>query len=177
MNKKGFTTIELIVSFIMVVIILSSLIGFTISYRNRVSNEEIKTKLIDYKNSITKMIYDEIINGNLVSINSCIGEIHCANFIDKEGNSHTLRIETITSNNKNRGSYINYDGTRYLLPDSDLNKTKTRLDDESEVEVYEEACNFTSFNLENYQNKIYNLKIKFKHFLLDEEYVISLTIN
>ena len=55
MNKKGFTTIELIVSFIMVVIILASLVGFTVNYRDRVKQEEVKSQLYDFKNSITKI--------------------------------------------------------------------------------------------------------------------------
>ena len=45
MNKKGFTTVELIVSFVMVVILLGSLIGFTITYRDKVKVGEVKSQL------------------------------------------------------------------------------------------------------------------------------------
>ena len=43
MNKKGFTTVELVISFIMVIVILTSLIGFTIAYRDKISIEETKS--------------------------------------------------------------------------------------------------------------------------------------
>ena len=54
MNKKGFTTVELIVLFILVIILLGSLIGCTVTYRVIMKKEEIRSQLIDFKNTITK---------------------------------------------------------------------------------------------------------------------------
>ena len=45
----------------MVIIILASLIGFTVAYRDKIGLEEVKTQLLDYKNSITRMVYNDII--------------------------------------------------------------------------------------------------------------------
>ena len=41
MNNKGFTTIEVILSFALLVIIMGTLTGITISYRDKLTNSEI----------------------------------------------------------------------------------------------------------------------------------------
>ena len=56
-------------------------------------------------------------------------------------------------------------GVKYLLPDSDLNN------------VVEKASSFTSFNLQTYNNRIYDLKVTYKHYLIEDEYEINLMIN
>ena len=181
MNKKGFTTIELIVSFVMVVILLASLIGFTINYRDRVKQEEIVSKLYDFKNTITKIVYDDIISLNYTGASLCVGIDNCVIFTDENKNSHTLKIENIcecespsTCSLDNCGVYIVYDGIKYLLPDSDLN---TFYRNGNTIEVIESASNLSSFKLNEYNNSIYSLKMTFNHFRMDNDLEIMLTIN
>ena len=174
MNKKGFTTIELIMSFIMVVIILTSLIGFTTGYRGKVNDEEVKSQLIDFKNTVLKAVYDDIIRYSVVRMSNCVGEDNCVNLVSRDGSVHTLK--TFTDDN---GVYIAYDNTKYKLPDSNLNKTyeETLDDGTTKVNVTDSACNITDFQYMNYKNKIFTTKITFKHYLIDEEYEILITIN
>ena len=174
MNKNGFTTIELIVSFIMVVIILTSLIGFTTAYRGRVSNEQVKSQLIDFKNTILKTVYDDITRYSVISMASCVGEDNCVNLIGEDQSIHPLKTVIQTD-----GVYISYDGKKYKLPDSELNKTyeETVNGTETKVEVTDSASNFTDFKFTNYDNRIFTVKISFKHYLIDEEYDILITIN
>ncbi len=182
MNKKGFTTIELIVSFVMVVILLASLIGFTINYRDKVRQEEIISQLYDFKNTITKIVYDDIISLNYSNASLCVGIDNCVVFTDESKNSHTLKVENICecenmsdcSLNK-CGVYIVYDGVKYLLPDSDLNKYYK--DSNNNIEVIESASNLTSFKLNTYNNSIYSLKMTFNHYRMDKDLEIMLTIN
>lgn len=190
MNKKGFTTIELIISFVMVIILLASLINFTINYRDRVKKEEVISELYDFKNTITKTVYDDIINLNYISISSCVGQDNCVNFTDKDSNSHVLKIENICDNVNcssspgsctacnlsNCGVYVNYDGTRYLLPESNLNKFYKDSCDEI-IKISESASDLKSFELKNYEGSLYNLKMTFKHFRMDNDLEILLTIN
>ena len=173
MNKKGFTTIELVVSFAMIAIILASLLSFTIYYRDKVKNEEIRSQLLDFKNTITKVVYDDIISGKIVKAEYCAGSTSCINLIGKNNEVHVLKIITDLSNS-NRGIYLNYDGTDYMLPDSDIYQSKSNADTKTE-ELF--ACSFNAFELSNYNNLIYNIKIKYRHYLLDEEYEILLTIT
>ena len=176
MNRKGFTTIELVVSFIMVVVILMSLIGFTTAYRGKVSNEEVKTQLVDFKNTVLKAVYDDIIRYSVVRMSSCVGENNCVNLVSQDGSIHTLKtiIDDTTG-----VVYIQYNGTNYMLPDSNLNKIYKELNDdgEMEVKVTDSACNITDFKYTNYKNKIYTVKITFKHYLINEDFDILITIN
>lgn len=184
MNKKGFTTIELIVSFVMVVILLSSLISFTIAYRDKVKTEEVESELIDFKNVITKTVYDDIIDLNFISMSPCVGQDNCVVMMDENGLSHVLKIESSCKTNNcdyspcnlsDCGVYLVYNETKYLLPDSDLN-TYYRSNLEDETRVSKSFSNLFDFNLKS-ENSIYNLKITFKHFELDNVIEIMLTIN
>ena len=184
MDKKGFTTIELIVSFVMVVIMLSSLVGFTIAYRDNVKTEELKSELIDFKNTITKTVYDDIIDLNFISMSPCVGQDNCVVMMDENGLSHILKIENSCSNIScdstpctisDCGVYLVYNETKYLLPDSDLN-TYYKESTEDDIRVSKSFSNLFDFNLKS-ENSIYNLKITFKHFELDNAIEIMLTIN
>ena len=164
MNKKGFTLVEVVVSFSILSVLLASVIVFTITYRDKVREEEVRTQLIDFKNTITKIVYDDIISGKLKSIERCVGEAQCVNFIDTDNNTHLFKTVEV-STGTDRGLYIEYDGVRYLLPDSDLNK------------LYNPMCWFSGdFELKNY-DEIYTLKVTFEHLSLHEVYEILITIN
>ena len=179
MNKKGFTTIELIVSFIMVVVILTSLIGFTTAYRGKVNDEEVKSQLFDFKNTILKVVYDDIMRYSVVRISECVGEDNCVNFISQDGSVRPLKVEV----SENGSVYVNYNNTKYLLPDSNLNKVyeETYTDNNGNTQytrsVTDAACNITDFKYTNYQNRIFTVKMTFKHYLIDEEYDILITLN
>ncbi len=180
MNKKGFTTVELVVSFVLVVIILITLVGFTVNYRDKVKIEQIKSKLIDFKNTVTKAVYDDITEYNIQKIEYCVGDINCVNFVDSSNNFHTLKIFYECKNNietcltKDYRTYLSYDNIKYELPDSDINKYAVA---DGKIYVNEKACDFDLFELSNYSNSIYSLKIVFSHYMFDDNYEILLTVN
>ena len=81
MNKKGFTTIELLLTMLVVVTIMASITAVTYTYRDRAKYEETLTEVNDYKNMVTKIIYDDILDSNqVVKITKN----------DEEGKSYTL---------------------------------------------------------------------------------------
>ena len=164
MNKKGFTLAEVVVSFSILSIVLASVIVFTITYRDKVKEEEIRTQLIDFKNTVTKIVYDDIISGKLEKIEICEGQAQCVNFVESDGTEHLLKTEEV-STGTDKGLYIVYNGMRYLLPDSDLNRLANPM------------CWFNNdFDLKNYDN-IYRLKISFEHVGLNEQYEILIAID
>ena len=55
-NNKGFTTVEVVLSFSLVVVILASMVSIVVNYRDRVTDEEVKTQLLDFKNTIHNRI-------------------------------------------------------------------------------------------------------------------------
>jgi type II secretory pathway pseudopilin PulG len=171
LNKKGFTIAEVIVSFVLVSIILASLIGAMVYYRDKVKDEEVRTQLWDFKNSITKVMYDDIISKNIVGVENCLGEVvdnnsrRCINLVDKENRAYPLKIEEVSSGS-NQGVYLVYNGVKYKLPDSDLGTGNDRV------------CDFISgINVNIYDNKIFKIKTSFHHKGLDIYHDILVVIS
>lgn len=173
LNKKGFTIAEVIVSFTLISIILASLIATMMYYRDKVKDEEVRTQLWDFKNTVTKVIYDDVINKQIVRVESCIGGIGeggigtgtCVNLIDKTGGIHTLRIDDVDTGDK-QGVYLSYDGTKYMLPDSDLGAGVDRV------------CDFiTGFEITSFGEQLYKIKTTFRHKDKDITHSIMIVIS
>ena len=147
MNKKGFTTIELIVSFTLVSIMIVALMSIVLNYRNRIMREDTKSQIVDFKNQITKIIYDDIINGKYQKILSC-EEKKCAKFVDGENNIYELRIDN---------NYLIYNDIKYQIPDA----KKVIIND---------------FQIANSEG-LSHLKIPMKHADYSDDYSILININ
>lgn len=166
MNKKGFTVVEVVISFSMLAVILVALFTFVVDYRDKMKNEESRTQLYDFKNTVTKVIYDDIIEGKYKSIEYCIGIEQCVYFKDTDDNNHILKVLKVDNSNDvlKRGLYINYDDVNYFLPDSDIQDETGYM------------CSFDEFYLDSY-NDIYSLKIPISHYGLGEKVEIMITLN
>lgn len=110
LNNKGFTVIEVVISFTFVVIILASMFTIVINYQNETSKEQMKNSLLVYKNTLLEIVYDDIISGNMDSITSCGDK--CVN-INTKTDSYQLTSEVLENT-----TYITYRGNKYELPDS-----------------------------------------------------------
>ena len=156
LNKKGFTIAEVLVSFSLISIILASIISATLFYRDRLKQEEIVTELNDFKNSVMKAVYDDIIYNKIERVEACIGIRNCVNFIDSNKGSHPLNI--VESND---GVYLYYGGIKFFLPDSDL---KNEYEREDGTTIVENVCDFIGgFEIESYDDKLYKVKLSFAH--------------
>ena len=156
LNKKGFTIAEVLVSFILVTVILSSIVSATIYYRDRLKQEETISQLIDFKNTITKVVYDDLLDESksITRVETCVGVQNCVNFISESNDSYTFKIveQEQTVGNKTRGVYVQYDGIEYMLPDSDLGDGAERI------------CDFINgIDIETYEDRIYKVKVSFRH--------------
>ena len=172
LNKKGFTIAEVLVSFSLISMILFSIISSTVFYRDKLKEEEVKSQLVDFKNTITKVIYDDILAERAVSVDRCIGISNCVQLIGKDGSVHLLRIEEVLNSTSNtvRGSYLNYDGVRYMLPDSDLSEI-----DRNGAVV--RVCDFINGISFVYDDTLYTIKISFEHKDYNLKYDILLTMG
>ncbi len=145
MNNKGFTTVEVIISFALVVIVMVSMTSMLVSYRDTISTEEIKTRMIEFKNSMTYMIYEDIVYNSIDSIRYCDTDGteningKCVDFF-RDGKKQ-YRLELIdnvqsvgTENNKVYKTFLDYRGIRIMLPDSDLNKIEYKTKANGQVE-------------------------------------------
>ena len=68
LNNKGLTTIELLISFVLLAILVASLYGTVETYKNRQSIEEFKDEIYTYKNLLTKDIQSDLIKKGLMDV-------------------------------------------------------------------------------------------------------------
>src|SRR5574344_1859771 len=97
MNKKGFTTIELIVSFVLTSIVVIFLFNLIFSLKDLYTNSVIKTELLNKQTIITQRINKVLESSTVRALYRC-GD-NCAIFAFTDGTSKKLEIK------KNDGTF------------------------------------------------------------------------
>ena len=138
MNNKGFTTIELVLTLALAMVVMISITGVTHTYQDETEKEEIKTEMLNYKNKVTKIIYDDILgiknsNGKVVKI-----ELTENGYKFITGTDYEYNLEVINENEK---VGIKYNNIEYIIPMSNNNlvefiKVITYPNDLSESDIY-----------------------------------------
>ncbi len=127
MNNKGFTVIELILSFAFVSVLTISLLSLVMNYRQKEIYAADITELTRFKNNITMMIEKDIEQKLLKKIDYCTsgGNVvnRCIVLTFNDGTSKELRIAYYKDSKTIRSStfrfnryYIIYDGIIYEAP-------------------------------------------------------------
>ena len=114
MNKKAFTTVEMILTILLVVVIMATITSVTLVYRDKSEYEESVTEIENYKNTLTKIIYDDILD-ETNPVTSIIENGNTYTLV-RATNPITLEINNDPSNNK---IGIKYDSVNYLVPGCD----------------------------------------------------------
>ena len=125
MNKKGFTTVELILTMALVVVIMGTIIGVTYTYRDKSNYEEIKTDVTNYKNIVTKVVYDDMLDisehgeysyGKVIEIKK-----EGSNYKFKTESGYTYNLFVINTGDKKGVSYgLEGEEIEYIIPNSEL---------------------------------------------------------
>jgi len=183
MNNKGFTTVEVIVSFALVVIIMASMTTMLIAYRDSINIEETKSKMVEFKNTFTYMVYQDIIYDDVIGIQPCKDNTDatqvnlCVEFIGTKINPKTGEpavnrlvlepdVPTIGSEGEEqRRVYLNYNGIRMMLPDSDLNKYIIEKDKDGKLVTKESTTSqiHDFILIKDQVNEVYSLTIPIEH--------------
>lgn len=135
MNDKGFTTIELIVTIVLVIVIMATITNVTFSYRDRSIYEESVTELVNYKNVLTKIIYDDILIDNVVSIKRSDENNFKEIVLVKSDGSE---IKLTVYNGMDEG-YIIYNDVKYVVPgaaDNLVNISDINLKRNNDLGIY-----------------------------------------
>lgn len=173
LNKKGFTIAEVLVSFSLISMILLTMISSTVFYRDKLKEEEVKSQLIDFKNTIMKVVYDDILAGRAVRAETCIGISNCIRLIGEDESVHVLKINEVLNSTETirRGVYLSYDGIDYFLPDSDLSEA----DNNGTIVRVCDFINGLTFTFDD--EKLYTIKISYEHKDYQLTYDIYLTMS
>ena len=160
MNKDGFTTVELLLTMILVISIMATISSVTYTYRDRSSYEEELNELINYKNNVTKVIYDDILTNTasdkIVSMKSTGITNEYTLATSSSTNAYTLKI--IDEPQKKGIAYGKTNKlVEYIIPGSDEN-----LIDINGVNFPTLESNVYTFELSFYQRNLEKtFKIKF----------------
>ncbi len=68
LNKRGLTSVELLVCFVIVSTIVVSMYNLILSYRNKEQIEEINNEVISFSNTLQRDIQEDFIKGHLVNV-------------------------------------------------------------------------------------------------------------
>lgn len=120
--KKGFTVIELIVSFSLVMVIVIFLFQIVISLKNLYTNSGLKTELLNKQSIISNEINKKLINNEIVYLNKC-GE-YCVEFIYRDYTSDQLIVD-YNNNTIQFGSYKTNLPSQSYIRDAKISKANS----------------------------------------------------
>lgn len=155
MNKKGFTTIEMILTMVLVIVIMITITEVVLTYRDQNNYQETLTSILNYKNNLTTIIYNDIIDEKIIAIN----EIETNNKYElvKE-NNEKIYLTIIKENNK---VGILYDDVFYQIEQSKNNLVRI-----NQVIYQKDSI-----------NKLYSLDINFSLTTIDQIFTIHLLVS
>jgi len=174
LDKKGFTVIELILSFILVMFLAMSMFALVNNYKNKEQIEAVKRDLMKLQNTLTQDIYEDTITKKVEQISFCLdesGEVikQCINikFLDKSVKQ--LKVVETTDRVTDEGTTFDYNtfniyygGHKYKNPDPKFTKI---------VSDYILTSTVPEDNLE--YGVIYHIKLRIEHQDIEDEYVID----
>ncbi len=148
-NQKGFTTVEVLVCFIVVSVICMSLFSVVSDFNDMRIRESYRSRVYEFKNEITNMIQEDIVKRGLtyakiqdrtaMNTSADVGQTYVVEMTFRDGTEKKLIIHERYAKTKYRTTggtaddefYIEYgpddDRIRYDLPD--LGETKWYEDD------------------------------------------------
>lgn len=175
LDNKGFTVIELVLSFVLVMFLALSMFSLVDSYKNREQKEAIRSDLLLLQNTLTQDIYQDTIERKVNYIRTCkdnsgkaIAQCININFLDNtEKQLKVVEIEEEATEDgttfKFKSFYILYGGVKYENPDPKF-ATIVKKDMLSYTK--------TSDNLE--YGVIYKIKLTIQHQDLEEKYNLDI---
>ena len=198
LNNKGMSIIEIILTFVIIILITSGLLVIIVNYRNKAAVSIERLTLDTFKNTLTQDIYADILNKGLESM-EYLNDEECNNFRDDldlntcilikfQDNTRSLfATSKITPNDKDAiqnkymfyGDYDNKeDGLKYKIKDflpKNLPSGRTWLELAS-IKVFDSgALKKVSHVLDN-GNKIdiYSIDIEVSHIDFKEDFGIHI---
>ena len=185
LNNKGLSIIELLVCFVIVAIISIALINTIMNYRAKQETENIKNLIRTYKNTITKVVQNDIINYGLKSAEVDETEQNTIkiklNFLTPIDTQNTLQKELIIVAN-NDENYIEYPDT-IKISDTEYKNQNVKYDLPSTTKIHiqkgnseQETKNDIHFTLETplIDTDTFYLHIPIEHSEIDKTYGITI---
>lgn len=126
LNNKGMTSIEVLISFVVVVMISVSMYTTVNAYQNKQQVESFKEKIITYKNLLTKEVNDDLIKKGLIAVDVQFdnsNSTHYITFTLKNGQVKRMIIENKKASDFGSGVPAASDqNDKFVISYGDINK-------------------------------------------------------
>lgn len=192
LNNHGISLVEIVVTFAIVMAIISGLLAIIMNYRLQAQNSFSKLELQTYKNNLTKTIQDDILNFGIGEINTaggCNSESNkerfsaCANLIFKNGSEKILAISKIEKDNREslENKYIYYDNEKYPLKDNLPKNIPTGRSAYDFQSIFISSDNFLSVDnallSDGKEIKIYAIDVSIEHIEYEEDFGLHIVTS
>lgn len=176
-NENGFTVIELILSFTLVMFLAIAMFSLVNNYRIRQQKETIVKDLLALKTTLTQDIYEDMLNHKVEKIEYCKLEDdiipQCINIYFLDGINKTLQIAKKDIN-------VNEDGTEFTFETFDIiyGGVKYKNPDNKFVKIVNDYILIYSGDTPNEEEaleygRLYKIQIILEHQDIDENIVIE----
>ncbi|MDD6879324.1 MAG: hypothetical protein PUD59_03725 [bacterium] len=176
MNKKAFTVVELIITFVIVMTISIGLFKVVDSYREKQIKESSKKEVANYRDEILRVIEDDVVKGideikkvDINGDNKCNGYDQGMEIEFKNGDSKFLCI--LSNSNGASFAKVIYGDREFIAPNKFIKISNDIINDYSDIfenqimtEKYEEVST----------RRIYKINISIIHEELDERFIINI---
>lgn len=173
-NKKGFTVIELILSFALVMFLSVAMFALVNNYRAKEEKEATSRDLLTLKNTLTQDIYEDIQTSKLDRIEYCKdnnNEIikQCINIYFLDGTSKQLNIQKEKVITEDDGTTFQYDTFNIIY-----GKVKYKNPDPKFTKIVSDyILTYSTETDELEYGNLYKIKIRVRHQDIQEEYIIE----
>ena len=194
LNNKGMTIIEVLVCFVLVAIITTSMYNSISNFNDRRNLESMKEKILNVKNLYTKQIEDDIVKKGLVYISDPIDRngsfsINNTGLHSGVSCSATSPVGTCVQNGKGQSIQLTFkdksvkeiiairdtDGTNYILAYGGAgNYMYEQLPNVGRTDEGKLALRLGEINMSNSGGNVLSVDIRFDHPQLNEKYGIRI---
>lgn len=192
LNNHGLSLVEVVVTFAIVMAIISGLMAVIMHYRLRAQNSLSELELQTYKNTLTKAIQDDILTFGIADVNhngSCTSSTNlnrfssCANLVFKNGTEKILAVSRMEQDNVEslENKYIYYDDEKYVLNDTIPKKIPTGRHAFDLQTIFISTENFVSSDstvlADGTEVKIYSIDIPIEHIDYEQDFGLHIVAS
>lgn len=136
LNNKGFTAVELLVTFVILSFVVTGMFDVALNYKDKEQHESLKSSIMDYESKIQKVIQDDLIIDHLVSVkipkNNTTDKLSASFGINNPETNVKYTTNLVIDLTSNKISYgKSGEEVTYSLPEIDnltINKDKTSIE-------------------------------------------------
>lgn len=176
MNNKGFTVVELIVTFVIVMTISLGLFSTVDSYRERQQKESYRKELNSYRNEILKTIQDDVVN-NLgikkiekvdVNLGECTGYNQGINIVFEKEEEDSIISKKLCIGYSDDKTTVLYGNIKFVAPSKFIKYKDDIISNETD-----KANSCIVSDGKYILKKVYSINIELYHEELTEKFDIN----